>query len=231
MIKKHECVGHVQKRVGKRLRAVRTVNIFKTINILILRQNYNLGTVQGEDCRKEEGGRAEDEAEGGAGEVLSRYFQGPRPRPGSRQGEGARLPRCGAPSSSASLGRGGNCQGPPQRRTHSIPAGIYDYSLLQLIYQYCVPYVCTSNGTATPYANMAMTWQGWSRQSGLCSTTPSLLTRSLSIIVVLMVLTVGANTIVHWQMVNRHHHITQNSQLSCSRLFCQCGATYVMKNC
>ena len=88
VIKKDECVGHVQKIVGKRLRAVRTVNIFRTINIIILRQNYNLGTVQGEDRRKEEGGRAEDE--GGAGEVLSRYFQGPRP--GSRQGEGARLP-------------------------------------------------------------------------------------------------------------------------------------------
>ena len=46
VIKKHECVGHVQKRVGKRLRAVKTVNNFKTINIIILRQNYNLGTVQ-----------------------------------------------------------------------------------------------------------------------------------------------------------------------------------------
>ena len=112
-IKKHECVGHVQKRVVKRLRAVRTVNIFRTINIIILRQNYNLGTVQGEDCRKEEGGRAEDEAEGGAGEVLSRYFQGPR------QGEGARLPRCGAPSSSASLGRGRNCKGPPSNKNPS----------------------------------------------------------------------------------------------------------------
>ena len=77
--------------------------------------------------------------------------------------------------------------------------------------------VCTRNGTATPFDNMAKTWKGWSRQSGLCSTTPSLLTSSLSIIVVLMVLTVGASTIVHWQMVNRHHHITQNSQLCCSR--------------